>query len=505
LTGEYRPREPEQSLVYHVLQENLETYLARQKEKGRDVPKFVERELRGVLECGVLACGFLRLQCEVCKEEKLLPFSCKGRAACSPCCGRRMADTAAHLVEHVFPRVPVRQWVLSLPFSLRYRLAYSPSLLTAVYGIFARTVFSFLRKMGRDYGIHQTQCGAVSFVQRYGGSLNLNVHIHMACIDGVYAPDVDGRPRFYKLRRLEDKDILQLTQTLASQITALVQRRFGESCGEEDPLSREQPWLAGLYAASVSNRIADGPNAGRRVMLAGDRIDPEGIEERSSPLCASVDGFNLHAAVVVPQNDRVRLEQLLRYAARPPFAIDRLEQLPDGRLSYRLKTPWRDGTTHAVFTPLEFIERVAALIPTPRAHLIRFSGVLGPAAKWRAQIVPSDVESNSDTAVATPSSEEVNRAPSESKSPDKEKPAAEESQKKKTKRKNYTWAELIQRVFATDATVCGKCGGKLRLISPIHPPVATRKILDHLGLPSRPPPLAPPARTAELDGTFDWA
>ena len=116
-------------------------------------------------------------------------------------------------------------------------------------------------------------------------------------------------------------------------------------------------------------------NAGRRVTLAGDPIDAESIEERSSPLCAAVDGFNLHAAVVVPQNDRVRLEQLLRYAARPPFAIDRLEQLPDGRLSYRLKTPWRDGTTHAVFTPLEFIERLAALIPTPRAHLVRFSGV----------------------------------------------------------------------------------------------------------------------------------
>ena len=119
--------------------------------------------------------------------------------------------------------------------------------------------------------------------------------------------------------------------------------------------------------------------------------------------------------------------------------------------------------------------------------------------------MPSVVESTSETAVATPSSEEANPAPSESKSPDKEKPAAEESQKKKTKRKNYTWAELIQRVFAADATTCGKCGGKLRLISPIHPPVATRKILDHLGLPSRPPPLAPPAPTAEFDGTFDWA
>ena len=115
------------------------------------------------------------------------------------------------------------------------------------------------------------------------------------------------------------------------------------------------------------------------------------------------------------------------------------------------------------------------------------------------------VESTSDTVVATPSSEEANPAPSESKFPEKETPVAEESGKKKRRRKNYAWAELIQRVFAADATVCRKCGGKLRLISPIHPPVATRKILDHLGLPSRPPPLAPAARTADVACTFDWA
>jgi hypothetical protein len=110
--GAYRPRDPEQSLVYRVLQENLETFLAQQQRNGRHVPRFVDRELRGLLDCGVLACGFLRLQCESCKEEKLLPFSCKGRAACPSCCGRRMADTAAHLVDRVFPSVQVRQWVL---------------------------------------------------------------------------------------------------------------------------------------------------------------------------------------------------------------------------------------------------------------------------------------------------------------------------------------------------------------------------------------------------------
>lgn len=240
-------------------------------------------------------------------------------------------------------------------------------------------------------------------------------------------------------------------------------------------------------------------------MLAGDRIDPEPIEERSSPLCASANGFNLHAAVVVPGNDRLRLERLLRYTARPPFAAERLEQLPDGRLSYRFKTPWRNGTTHAVFTPLEFIEKLCALVPTPRAHLVRFSGVLGPAAKWRSSIVPPFEAVSETSAAAVPSTLTTESPPPESNPADDGNPVAEQAGKRTKRRKNYSWAELIQRVFAADLTVCGKCGGRLRLISPIHPPVATRKVLDHIGLPSKPPPLAPAARDADISLRFDDA
>jgi hypothetical protein len=208
-------------------------------------------------------------------------------------------------------------------------------MVTAVYGIFAQTVFAFLRRMALDYGVDQTQCGAVTFIQRFGGAANLNVHMHMICVDGVYAPEVDGSPRFYRLRQPTDPDIAQLTHTLAVRITALLERQAQDSAGGEhsDPLSRDEPWLAGLYAAAVSNRIANGPNSGQRVALAGDRIDPEAVEARSTPLCASVGGFDLHANVVVPSHDRQRLERLLRYAARPPLAIERLAQLPDGRLS----------------------------------------------------------------------------------------------------------------------------------------------------------------------------
>ena len=85
-----------------------------------------------------------------------------------------MADTAAHLVDRVFPHVPVRQWVLSLPFALRYRLAYDPELVTAVLQIFAHTVLGSLIRRAGDFGaVLRAQSGAVTFIQRAGGSLNL--------------------------------------------------------------------------------------------------------------------------------------------------------------------------------------------------------------------------------------------------------------------------------------------------------------------------------------------
>src|SRR5439155_25376134 len=147
--------------------------------------------------------------------------------------------------------------------------------------------------------------------------------------------------------------------------------------------------LSEVYAASVCGRRATGPEAGRRVAVGGDRVDPEGMDSSASPRCAAVAGFSLHANVAISFHDRPRLERLFRYAARPPLSMDRLEALPDGRLRYWFKTPWRNGTTYAIFEPLEFLEKLAALVPTPRAHLVRFHGLLAPAAKWRPAVVPN--------------------------------------------------------------------------------------------------------------------
>jgi len=196
------------------------------------------------------------------------------------------------------------------------------------------------------------------------------------------------------LHLAENGEVRELAQLLAKRIPALLTRRGAGTPppdeGESDRLARDQPWLSEVYAASVSGPIATGPEAGRRVAVGGDRVDPEGIDSSASPRCAAVAGFSLHGNVAIHAEDRSRLERLFRYAARPPLSMDRLEALPDGRLRYWFKTAWRNGTTHAIFEPLEFLEKLAALLPTPRAHLVRFHGLLAPAAKWRPSIVPNN-------------------------------------------------------------------------------------------------------------------
>ncbi len=131
--GTYQPRAAERGILYTIVREHLETFLreAARRVDGASLPHFVEQEFRDFLTCGILAHGFARVRCDHCAFERLVPFSCKGRGFCPSCGGRRMTERAAHLVDAVLPRVPVRQWVLSLPHRLRYLLAWNHSLCRA--------------------------------------------------------------------------------------------------------------------------------------------------------------------------------------------------------------------------------------------------------------------------------------------------------------------------------------------------------------------------------------
>jgi len=146
-----------------------------------------------------------------------------------------------------------------------------------VLQIFARAVFGSLRRRAREQDrIRDAQCGAVTFVQRFGSSVNCHLHFHMLALDGVYAADEDGHPRFHTLDPPGDNEVVQLARRIADRTRALLERR---GCGPDadpeqvDSLARDEPLLASLYSASVTGRIATGPNAGQRVRLAGNLIE----------------------------------------------------------------------------------------------------------------------------------------------------------------------------------------------------------------------------------------
>src|SRR6516225_1271617 len=184
----YEPRDPSSTVLYKMIADHLETFLAscEADPDARGLPAYVEREFYDYLQCGVLAHGFLRQRRDTCHKDLLLAFSCKRRGFCPSCAGRRMAQTAAHLVERVLPGVPTRQWGVSVPVPLRYWMAASQELTATVHTIIRTTI--------GQYYVHQAvtrggpratvQSGSVTFMQRFGSALNLNLHFHCVFLEG---------------------------------------------------------------------------------------------------------------------------------------------------------------------------------------------------------------------------------------------------------------------------------------------------------------------------------
>jgi hypothetical protein len=160
---------------------------------------------------------------------------------------------------------------------------------------------------------------------------------------------------------------------------------------------------------------------------------------------------------------------LCRYLVRPAIADARLERTADGRIALELKTPYSDGTTHFVFDPETLLARLAALVPPPRANLVVYHGVLASAASVRRHIVPRG----------------------EPKSDPREDPGPWSSSGAPARSRNYTWAELLKRVFLLDVLRC-PCGGPRRLIAVITTPEVIFSILRCLGLVDSVPARGPP-------------
>jgi len=272
---------------------------------------------------------------------------------------------------------------------------------------FTRALFSELRRRAMlKWGARDGQCGAVTFIQRFGSARNLNLHFHTLVLDGVYTGSVFDRepPRFSSLPRPSVQEVARVLAGTARRIHRLIELRAGD---DEDALARDQPLLALLAAASLQTRIATGPEAGMPWRRLGDRVEPTerggtAVDPDASPRVPRYGGMSLHADVCVPARDRARLERLCRYVARPPLAQERLEERSDGSLALRLKTRWRDGPTHILMEKRELVERLVPLIPPPRANPVRYHGILAPAASLRDRVTPRE----SDEAETIPPKED---------------------------------------------------------------------------------------------------
>ncbi|MFN8866414.1 MAG: transposase [Pseudomonadota bacterium] len=399
------------------------------------------------------------------------------------CGARRMSQTLAHLVDHVIPRVPVRQWVLSLPITLRVPSAAQPARTTPVLQVVQRVV-THHRLDDEGLGAAPDQGCAVTLVQRFGSAANLDIHLHDLVVDGVCRGEADGMPSCVEAAAPTDDELHALLLSVSAWLVTMPTRRgvLVEDMGqtwqaEPDADGEEARTLRPLQAAAITCRIAFGLRAGQKVVVlrgaergqgtvpADGSLPRKGLahakRERGlrgmprdgwlgpSP-CAGIDGFSLHAAVRTEAHDRQRLEQLCRQITRPVLADERVQVNAPGHVELKLKTPWRDGTTRLVMSPPEFMQRPAALEPRPKLRLIRFPGVLVQNAQRRPLVMPqqppAQPQAVTEAAVAAECEAEPAQAPPH----------------------RISRARLPRRVFDVDMQHCPNWGcGELKIIAAI--------------------------------------
>ena len=349
-------------------------------------------------------------------------------------------------------------------------------------GLFLRAVAAWYRRRARQLGHPGGRTGSVTVVQRASSDLRINPHFHALLLDGVYIEDGGGEaPRFVETPPPTDAEIKQLVETVAARTIRLLVRRglLDETSCAADPLAEDEPAMADLLQASAMGNVATGARAGRRIRRV--LADPE-PGQRTGDLCFCSRGFSLHAARRVRADRRGKLEELCRYVLRPPLANGRLRWLDNDTLLLALKRKWSDGTTHILLSPTELIGRLAAIVPPKGFNGVRYHGLLAPRARLRPLVVPSPRPSQASLDSTDVVDEHAARDQSASHA------------------RRILWADLLRRVFRKDVEAC-ECGGRFKLIAFITDPAETRRYLDHVGLPSAPPAIAP-ARAppqAELD------
>lgn len=293
-TGRYVRTRPEETLLYKLIEQHYPAFVDYMAAQGRGLPHYVQREFDDYVKCGRLKHGFLRVRCDSCHAEHLVAFSCKRRGFYPSCGARRMAESAALLVDEVLPEKPMRQWVLSFPYQLRFLFASYPVIMSQVLAIVYRVIAGHLIKHA-GFTQKTAKTGAITLIQRFGSALNLNVHFHMLFLEGVYAEGSNQPTCFYRTRAPEPEELARLVHTISHRVARCLERKGLLVCDAESSYLQlndmEEDAMQQLHGRSISYRIAVGPQQGLKVftLQALPAVNSTGCSER----VAKEAGFSL--------------------------------------------------------------------------------------------------------------------------------------------------------------------------------------------------------------------
>ena len=223
---------------------------------------------------------------------------------------------------------------------------------------------SYRRRAKRLLGLGSVELahtGTVTFIQRFDSSLRLNPHAHTLALDGVYVCGDDGELSFQAMTAPSAEEVADVARRTAERVRKLLEQRADEQ--DEDEATG---WTV-CCTASAQGLSLFGPRAGQPPLRL---VDPS--RARPDEPIAIVEGFNVHAARTLHGADHAQVERFVRYLARPPIAQDRLERLGDGKVRYRFKRAFKDGSTAVDLEPFDLLARICALIPPPRMNMVRY-------------------------------------------------------------------------------------------------------------------------------------
>jgi len=458
--GLYRPRDPQASGLWRVMDQRFETF--QQVYDERFAAKYgfwrpvVERSVTAYLKCGDLHEGFARVRCPDCQHEMFVAFSCKQRCTCPSCHQKRALVTAIHVAEEVCAPVAHRQVVFTIPKRLRIHTRFDRSLL----GKLCSCAWSCLKaEIQRILGRDDVLPGMIAAIQTHGELLHWHPHIHTLVTCGAFTPSGSPRPL------------------------------DGRGAGGEGGFLE-------VPALDLERLRAAWQEAVFELYLAEEKMEPEVVENmRTWPH----SGFSVDQSVYLAARDEAGIERMVQYMTRCPFSLSRLVKVTAaGQVVYKAEKqacrafpdPKGDGTRRGpkrnfqILSPLDFLAEFTQHIPPTGSHLIRYYGWYSNKARGQRR---KRQQAEAELA-ATPTALGAGLATAPILGPEVS------SELPLRRRVSQTWAMLIKRVYEVDPLACPRCGGPMKVIAFIEPPQADviEKILRHCGLWHPSSPRAPP-------------